>query len=33
MDEVATFYDAFADDYDALFVDWDASVRRPGRDH
>ena len=30
VDEVAAFYDSLADDYQALFADWDASVRRQG---
>jgi glycine/sarcosine N-methyltransferase len=30
MDEVATFYDELAEDYTALFADWDASVVREG---
>lgn len=28
MDDVAAFYDGLAEDYTAIFADWDASVRR-----
>jgi glycine/sarcosine N-methyltransferase len=30
MEDVEAFYDHLAADYDAIFVDWDASVRRQG---
>jgi SAM-dependent methyltransferase len=31
VDQVERFYDELADDYAALFADWDASVRRQGQ--